>query len=223
VTHAKMRELMYLHSSEIERQVGCQALIECPYGDSTERADYRLWKEMSFVSAYYAFLSTQRRLPSQQEYVKCFFEGNQGSVARSPNDIRQSMRCRAQRNYRIFVCEHHLFSLCIESQYFQLAYKSEELDLEGTVDLVLRLRNCDMEVGIALKTRGRASEKWDILKERRREVRDKAHGLLWEGPIIPHHRDTRRMRNVNNLHLFREDETGTLAGLIRKEALFNES
>jgi len=212
---------MYLPSAEIEGQIRSQPPIQSPYGDAVGKADYRLWKEMSFVSAYYSFLSEQRRLPSQQEYVKCFFEGNQWSVTKSPDDMRKSMRCRAQRNYRIFVCEHHLFSLCIESKLFDLAYKSEEFDLEGTVDLLLKFNGT--EAGIALKTKGRASDKWDILKERRREVRIKSHGLLWAGLIIPHYRDTQGMRRVNNLPLFHDTEPGILAGLIRKEALFNES
>lgn len=211
---------MYLPTNEIERQVAQQDHIWYPIPEDTRGADLQFWADLSFVGAYYAFIAANRRLPTQDEYISYYFEGNERSVATSPDHIIRSMYHRAGRNYRIFACEHHLFSLCIESRAFNLAYKSEELDLEGTVDLLLKFHG--YEAGIALTTNGRQSDYWGKVKERRREVRDKKGGMLWTGPIVPYLRDTRKMKKLSNLPLFREDAPGQLAALIQKEMLFNE-
>lgn len=214
---APMRELMYMPSSEIERQTSQQNHIWYPIPEDTKSANKRHWHDLSFVGAYYQFISQERRIPTQEEYIQSYFVGNAKSVKVSPGGVLNAMRSRAGRNYRIWVCEHHLLSLCIESRAFELCYKSEELDLEGTVDMILKFGG--YEAGIALRTKGPTADEWEEVKRGRREVRDNAGTLLWHGPIIPFYRITKKMKKISNLHLFREDAPSLLAGLIQKERM----
>lgn len=212
---AKMRELMYMPSNEIERQVSQQEHIWYPIPEDTKGANNVHWPALSFVGAYYQFISQERKLPTQEEYIQSYFAGNANSVGASSPSRLDAMRSRAGRNYRIYVCEHHLLSLCIESRAFELCYKSEELDLNSNVDMILKFNG--YEAGIAVKTRGTTAAYWNnVVKPRRLEVRDRAGTLLWHGPIISFFRDTKKMKKISNLPLFREDAPSRLAGEIQK-------
>lgn len=194
------RHLLYIPSREIERVLRSQGEVAIPSPSECRQADLLHWPILSLCGAYYDLCFQHRQVPTQEQMVSHYFSSNRDNASRIAEPVYQAMRMRVQRAYNTLIAEHHLLALCVESNRFDACTKSEALDLTGMVDILVRV--ADYEMGIAIQIRSSEAMKWQRIKARRQQVRDKAGHNLWEGPVLPLEMNFREMQQIAGIHLF---------------------
>lgn len=194
------RHLLHIPSREIERVLISQGKVVIPSPRDCATADFVHWPTLTLVGAYYDICFHYRSAPTQEQMISHYFSGNREHASESTKEVYQAMRKRVARAYNSLVAEHHLLSLCIESNRFDACAKSEQIDISSSVDLLLRVERFEMGFDIRVPTKH--SDMFREIKAERQEVRNRKGETVWKGWVHRLRMNFSEMQQLAGIHLF---------------------
>jgi len=194
------RHLLHIPSREIERVLVSQGQLDVPSHVECQAADFEHWPTLTLVGAYYDICFHYRQAPTQEQMVSHYFSINRVHASESTKEVYQAMRRRVARAYNSLVAEHHLLSLCIESNRFDACAKSEQIDISSSVDLLLRVESFEMGFDIQVPTKH--SDMFREIKAERQEVRNRNGQSVWKGWVCRLRMNFSSMQQLVGIHLF---------------------
>ncbi|MBA7703481.1 hypothetical protein ES703_112267 [subsurface metagenome] len=194
------RHLLYIPSREIERVLISQGQLDVPSPVECQAADFVHWPTLTLVGAYYDICFHYRQAPTQEQMISHYFAGNREHASESTKEVYRAMRKRVARAYNSLVAEHHLLSLCIESNRFDACAKSEQIDISSSVDLLLRVES--FEMGFEIRVPTKHSDMFGEIKAERQEVRNRVGQTVWKGWVCRVRMNFSKMQQLAGIHLF---------------------
>jgi hypothetical protein len=193
-----------------------------PAERDTVAADKVKWDGRTLVGAYYDCVLNNYDCPSRDQFWEHYLTCNQAEAATAAGPVLEAMRWRCLRAYNSFILEHQLLGLLAETRLFRSVTKSESLDTNSAVDLLLVLGTGE-QIGVQIRTGTAFGDQWGKKKARRQAIRTVNGTSTYMGEVLEfscpfEHMIPVRARRPNNcdakLHMYSKTNAMTLVNLV---------
>jgi hypothetical protein len=183
-----MIELLHISALSIERTADWCGYERGGGYEKDEIAERTLVDGPTMVDVYYDLCKSRvpTRIPTQKEFLEGYQKANVAWFSEQSGAMQDGMLHRVARAWPSFVCEHHLFSLCVESGLCRSAYKNAKDDIESGADMRLAFGLFADEIHVASFTATRDGWAKAFRKQRKRPNGQRLYAPLnFEGQPPP--------------------------------------